>query len=254
MRLVELASGVDALYLSGAGAIRAQLFEELGDAKAQAQELGELLPYPVGGIEFGLASYGWGKYAYRLEHPSGRVRIRPDGSSTVRTANPGGNSRREGRSVVVRDRVAVAPFPYSRWDSFSVASVGRVGVRSFGVSLRGFDWAEARTEGSRRGVSSAASPGAQWVFGECGGTVGSGDDSGADAASGVGARRLRGHEGHLLLESGSRQDEPEPLVMKEGEIDLDRVASVFVDVGLRVAERERDERDDVDDCVLSSID
>lgn len=42
--------------------------------------------------------------------------------------------------------------------------------------------------------------------------------------------------------------------MKEGEIDLDRVASVFVDVGLRVAERERDERDDVDDCVLSSID
>ena len=73
MRLVELASGVDALYLSGAGAIRAQLFEELGDAKAQAQELGELLPYAVGGIEFGLASYGWGKYAYRLEHPNALI-------------------------------------------------------------------------------------------------------------------------------------------------------------------------------------
>jgi len=42
--------------------------------------------------------------------------------------------------------------------------------------------------------------------------------------------------------------------MNDGEIDLDRVASVFVDVGLRVAEREREEQDDADDCVLSSID
>ena len=36
--------------------------------------------------------------------------------------------------------------------------------------------------------------------------------------------------------------------------DFNRVASVFVDVGLRVAERERSMRTNADDCVLPGID
>ncbi len=41
--------------------------------------------------------------------------------------------------------------------------------------------------------------------------------------------------------------------MRDGP-DFDRVASVFVSVGLRALERERGKLADVDDCVLPGID
>jgi hypothetical protein len=71
--LVELASGVDALYLSGRAAPPTELFRDLERAKQTAVELSEEVPFALGGESFLLAAHGWGKYSYCLRHPHGQV-------------------------------------------------------------------------------------------------------------------------------------------------------------------------------------
>jgi hypothetical protein len=71
--LEELASGVDAFYLSGTGALSSALVEDLDEARALAAETKVTVPFGVGDISFGVAGRGLLRYAYRLEHTNGVV-------------------------------------------------------------------------------------------------------------------------------------------------------------------------------------
>lgn len=76
--LRELASGVDALYLSG----RADPSDELLDSLAAAQLRAKAADEPVefdAGDRFLLLPYSWGKYTYCLTNQHGRVGIRAKG-------------------------------------------------------------------------------------------------------------------------------------------------------------------------------
>ena len=70
---MELASGVDALYLSGRAAPPAELLLGLERGKATAAKLSEAVPIELGGEEFLMAGHGWGKYSYCLRHRHGQV-------------------------------------------------------------------------------------------------------------------------------------------------------------------------------------
>jgi hypothetical protein len=66
--LVELASGVDMLVVSGRATIPAGILDELDLLRTAAHEQGAPSPISLGDTEFGVAGYGWGNYRYRLEH------------------------------------------------------------------------------------------------------------------------------------------------------------------------------------------
>ena len=70
--VAELASGIDALYLSGRGTLRAELVEELAHQRDLA-EAGLPAGMALGALPFAMSSRPWGKYRYCLEHPIGRV-------------------------------------------------------------------------------------------------------------------------------------------------------------------------------------
>ena len=76
-RLVELASGVDALYLSGRASVPEELFDRLGESRSAAEAVGAAVPFAVGGTEFSLEPHGWGKYRFCLRHRHGQVGITP---------------------------------------------------------------------------------------------------------------------------------------------------------------------------------
>jgi hypothetical protein len=76
---VELASGIDALYLSGRAVLSGSLLRRLEAGKGRAQASGEPVPFSFGGVEFGLAGHGWGRYAYRLSHEHGLVGLTASG-------------------------------------------------------------------------------------------------------------------------------------------------------------------------------
>ena len=69
----ELASGVDSLYLSGHTRLPERFLAELKRAKQRAVDFGEPVGFKLGGVEFGLTPYGWGRYSYRLSHEYGLV-------------------------------------------------------------------------------------------------------------------------------------------------------------------------------------
>jgi hypothetical protein len=71
--LVELASGVDALYLSGRALLPGELLARLDDVRATAVEIDASVPFDFGGIAFALAPHAFGKHRFCLEHPYGRV-------------------------------------------------------------------------------------------------------------------------------------------------------------------------------------
>jgi len=73
--LRELASGVDALYLSARAALSRPFLDELASAKEVARSSGESLPIVVGGESFRVTAGGFNKYRYRLEHPHGLVGV-----------------------------------------------------------------------------------------------------------------------------------------------------------------------------------
>lgn len=75
--LAELASGIDALYLSGRCEAVSDLTGRLAHRRLSAEKEGKPLPEDFGGVEFELAPHGWGKYPYVLSHESGLVGVSP---------------------------------------------------------------------------------------------------------------------------------------------------------------------------------
>ncbi len=75
--MVELASGVDAAYLSGRAELPAALFEVLEERRAAATEANSPVPLMLAGEEFGVEPRSFGRYRYRLVHRSGLVGVTP---------------------------------------------------------------------------------------------------------------------------------------------------------------------------------
>lgn len=73
----EVASGVDALYLSGSTERSPHLLAQLAEARRAAQTAEEPVDFDLGGSGtlFRVAPGAYGKYQYRLEHPYGIVGI-----------------------------------------------------------------------------------------------------------------------------------------------------------------------------------
>ena len=71
----ELASGVDALYLSGRAEVPKRFLERLEDCRAWAGEAKRPAPFELGELVFGITPHGWGKYRFCLEHAMARIGI-----------------------------------------------------------------------------------------------------------------------------------------------------------------------------------
>lgn len=77
--LRELASGIDALYLSGRANPSDELLERLEEAKQRANENDAPVDFLLAGVLFQLSPYSWLKYPYSLEHSYGRIGFRSSG-------------------------------------------------------------------------------------------------------------------------------------------------------------------------------
>lgn len=75
--VVELSSGVDALYLSGRAALPADLLDELNRLRLLADQQEGPVEMPLGGLVMQLQPRKWGHYRYCLEHPYARVGFSP---------------------------------------------------------------------------------------------------------------------------------------------------------------------------------
>jgi hypothetical protein len=73
--LVELASGIDALYLSGRCRVPDEFLNRLDRAREEAEITGAEVPVPVGEAEFRVQSHGFGMYRYNLAHRHGTVGV-----------------------------------------------------------------------------------------------------------------------------------------------------------------------------------
>ena len=71
----EVASGIDALYLSGSTDLSTRLFADLAALRTAAQEADQPQPLMLGGEEFQVEPAPFGKYRYRLRHPWGLVGV-----------------------------------------------------------------------------------------------------------------------------------------------------------------------------------
>jgi hypothetical protein len=69
----ELASGIDALYLSGRGELLTKTLDHFEERRSCAEEFDLAAPVEVGPLTFSLAPHGWGMYRYCLDHPIGRI-------------------------------------------------------------------------------------------------------------------------------------------------------------------------------------
>src|SRR5580658_846145 len=69
----ELASGIDALYLSGHAYLSKAFLARLEESRVFADQVSMRVPFELGPLTFGLAPHGWGKYRYCLDHESGRI-------------------------------------------------------------------------------------------------------------------------------------------------------------------------------------
>ena len=67
--VVELACGVDALYLSGRAELPESLLDRLEVAKLGAQASSRATPLMFGGYDWTVASHGLLKWSFRLDHP-----------------------------------------------------------------------------------------------------------------------------------------------------------------------------------------
>lgn len=74
-RVRELASGVDALYLSGYAELPEGLLTRLESAKKRARVSGGPVAFSFGGFGFGMLPYGMQKYPYWLSHEWGALAI-----------------------------------------------------------------------------------------------------------------------------------------------------------------------------------
>jgi len=71
--LRELASGVDALYLSGRASLPASLLDRLRSARQLADLTSQPIAFPLGELSCHLAPFGWGRYRFVLGHELGRI-------------------------------------------------------------------------------------------------------------------------------------------------------------------------------------
>jgi len=69
----ELASGVDALYLSARVALPMPFVARLEQARQWANDLRQAAPCRLGDLWFGVAPHGWGKYRFCLDHTMARL-------------------------------------------------------------------------------------------------------------------------------------------------------------------------------------
>jgi hypothetical protein len=74
---VELASGVDALHLSGRTVLPQSFLDRLEQFRSLADQASATMPFDLGGESFGLAPHAFGRYRYCLEHADGRIGISP---------------------------------------------------------------------------------------------------------------------------------------------------------------------------------
>jgi hypothetical protein len=71
--LRELASGIDALYLSGRAELPKRFLARLEDCRAWAVEAKRPAPCELGDLVVGIAPHGWGKYRFCLDHEMARI-------------------------------------------------------------------------------------------------------------------------------------------------------------------------------------
>jgi hypothetical protein len=69
----ELASGVDALYLSARTVLPGPFVAHLEDCREWAVEVKRRAPCQIGNAIFGISPYGWGKYRFCLDHQMARI-------------------------------------------------------------------------------------------------------------------------------------------------------------------------------------
>lgn len=75
VKVTELASGIDALYLSGRGSLTPSLLQALEACRREAERVDAPVPLAIAGIEFAVEPRSFGKYRYRLAHRAGLVGI-----------------------------------------------------------------------------------------------------------------------------------------------------------------------------------
>jgi hypothetical protein len=75
VRLCELSSGVDALYLSGYGDPKPDFLSHLEEARKLADLVHAPLSFRLGDKRFNLYPHGWGRYAYLLVGEMGSVGV-----------------------------------------------------------------------------------------------------------------------------------------------------------------------------------
>jgi hypothetical protein len=85
--LIELAAGVDALYLSGRAALPDHLLIRLEGCRDVARENGPQ-SFDLGSEEFELAGHGLHKFRYRLDHKYGCIGISPSESLPALRVQP----------------------------------------------------------------------------------------------------------------------------------------------------------------------
>ena len=73
----ELASGVDALYLSGRAALPADLLAQLNALRLTADQQEGPVETVLGGLVMQLQPRKWGLYRYCLDHPYARIGFSP---------------------------------------------------------------------------------------------------------------------------------------------------------------------------------
>jgi hypothetical protein len=71
--LRELASGIDALYLSGRAELSKHFVARLENCRTWAAEAKRAAPCEIGQQTFGIAPHGWGKYRFCLDHHMARI-------------------------------------------------------------------------------------------------------------------------------------------------------------------------------------
>ena len=75
--LTELASGIDALYVSGRGLVPAALLADLEALRCRAEEASESVLFELGDRRFAVQPRGWGKYRYCLDNEHARFGFTP---------------------------------------------------------------------------------------------------------------------------------------------------------------------------------
>ncbi|MCW2501713.1 MAG: hypothetical protein JWN87_3389 [Frankiales bacterium] len=73
--LTELASGIDALYLSGHGVLRPGFVDELEAHRSVAEEHRESVPFSVGDGHWSVEGRGMGRYRFCLSHERGVIGV-----------------------------------------------------------------------------------------------------------------------------------------------------------------------------------